>query len=136
MWQLYPLPGSRRVSTQLSRSQRIINKSYLKVYTFHGLLHELQPRLPEHELHKEGVAPVSIVTTQAPLLHEAGALIHPPRSNAARVDVQHDRGRRGASEGPPKLRNSTAKQRSAYAPSSEGLLAQKELWCGAAACQP
>ena len=95
----------------------------------------LQPRL-QHELHKEGVAPVSIVTTQAPLLHEAGALIHPPRSNAARVDVQHDRGRRGASEGPPKLRNTTAKQRSAYAPSSEGLLAQKELWCGAAACQP
>ena len=46
MWQLYPLPGSRRVSTQLSRSQRIINKSYLKVYTFHGLLHELQPQGP------------------------------------------------------------------------------------------
>eukprot|EP00964_Phaeocystis_antarctica_P100902 scaffold66439_cov67-Phaeocystis_antarctica.AAC.3 len=57
------------------------------------------------ELHQQGVPPVAVVRGQPLRLHEAGALVHPPRPNAGRVAVQHDRGRRRAAQGSTQLRD-------------------------------
>eukprot|EP00320_Phaeocystis_rex_P020182 CAMPEP_0119082872 /NCGR_PEP_ID=MMETSP1178-20130426/123388_1 /TAXON_ID=33656 /ORGANISM="unid sp, Strain CCMP2000" /LENGTH=161 /DNA_ID=CAMNT_0007065687 /DNA_START=85 /DNA_END=570 /DNA_ORIENTATION=- len=85
-----------------------------------GVRKKVGPLALRRELHQQSVSPVTIVRAQPLRLHEARALVQPPRRNAGGVNVQHDRGRRRAAHGSTQLRDAAPQQRGAHAPSPEG----------------